>query len=258
MKDGNFPPSQWGELIFTAAYLSNGSPHSTLGGATPYFRVHNKEADLWRLRAIGARAFVHRETYTRKLDDRAFEGKLCGFSQDSRAYRIYNPAKSTIVESHNMTFLETPAYSLPLGIASEDYYYERDILQFTSALDEPSMAEDTFDGEDFYSAMEQEARMQRLQQEVRRLSRMNATYRELPISPQPFSASPEVGSDNSGVTSPSIVRGTTGEPEDASPAAAPTASTTPAAEMPQQQHESGGVLRSLEPVRGTAPSTKTP
>ena len=35
------------------------SPHSALGGATPYFRMHNEEADLSGLRAIGARAFVH-------------------------------------------------------------------------------------------------------------------------------------------------------------------------------------------------------
>ena len=104
MKDGNFPPSLWGELIFTVAYLPNRSPHSALGVATPYFRMHNKEADLSGLRAIGARAFVHRETYTRKLDDRAFERKLCGFGQDSRAYRIYNPAKGTVVESRNVTF----------------------------------------------------------------------------------------------------------------------------------------------------------
>ena len=162
MKDGNFPPSLWGELFFTVAYLSNGSPHSPLGGAMPYFRMH-KEADLSRVRAIGARAFVYRETYTRKLGDRAFEGKLCGFSQDSRAYRLYHPAKGTVVESPKVTFLETPAYSLPLGVTSEDYHYEGDVLRFMSALDGPLMAEDTFDGVDFCSAMEQEARMQRLQ-----------------------------------------------------------------------------------------------
>ena len=192
MKDSSFTPSMWVELIFMAAYLSNRSPHSALGGATPYFRMRNKESDLSRLRAIGVRAFIHRETYTRKLDDRAFEGKLWGFSQDSRAYRIYNPAKGTVVESRNMTFLETPAYSLPLGVTSEDYHYKGDVLRFTSALDGHLMAEDTFDGKDFCSAMEQEARMQRLRQEVRRLSRMNATYRELPTSPQPISASPGV------------------------------------------------------------------
>ena len=191
--------------------------------------MNNKGADLSGLRAIGARAFVHRETYTRKLDDRAFEGKLCGFSQDSRAYRIYNPAKDTVVESRNVTFLETPAYILPLGVTSENYHYEGDVLRFTSALDGPLMAEETFHGEDFCSAMEQEARMQRLRQEVRRLSRMNTTYRELlPTSPQPLSAFPGVALDNSGVASPSIVPGTMGEPEDASPGAAPIAPTTPA------------------------------
>ena len=58
---------------------------------------------------------------------------------------------------------------------------------------------------------------------------MNATYRELPTSPQHLFVSPGVVSDNSGVTSPSIVPGTTEEPEDASPGAAPTAPTTPAA-----------------------------
>ena len=140
MKGSNFPPSLWGELIFTAAYLSNRSPHSALGGATSYFRMHNKEADLSGLRAIGARAFVHRETYTRKLDGRTFEGKLCGFSQDSRAYKIYNPAKGTVVESRNVTFLETPAYSLPLSVTTEDYHYEADVLRFTSALGGPLIA----------------------------------------------------------------------------------------------------------------------
>lgn len=45
------------------------------------------------LRVFGARACVHNERYTKKLEDRVFEGKLCGFSQDSRAYRVYNPSK---------------------------------------------------------------------------------------------------------------------------------------------------------------------
>ena len=113
--------------------------------------MHNKEADLSWLPAIGAREFVHRETYTRKLGGRVFEGKLCGFSLDSRAYRIYNPVKGPVVESRNVTFSETPLYNLPLGVTSENYHYEGDVLRFTSVLDGPSMAEDTFDGEDFCS-----------------------------------------------------------------------------------------------------------
>ncbi|CAM9568805.1 unnamed protein product, partial [Hapterophycus canaliculatus] len=56
MKDGNFPPSMWGELFFTATYLCNRSPHSALGGHTPYFKMHDKQADISGLRVIGARA----------------------------------------------------------------------------------------------------------------------------------------------------------------------------------------------------------
>ncbi|CAN0581566.1 unnamed protein product [Ectocarpus sp. 12 AP-2014] len=53
----------WGEIMLTAAYLLNRSPHSALGGATPY-----KSPDLSGLRVIGARAFVHHERYRKKLE----------------------------------------------------------------------------------------------------------------------------------------------------------------------------------------------
>ena len=229
MKDGNFLPSLWGELLFTAAYLSNRSPHPALGGATPY----TKGCTTRRQTSRDCEPSEPEHSFTarpiRGSWTTGLRGKLCGFSQDSRAYRIYNPAKGTVVESRNVNFLETPAYSLSLGVTSEDYLYEGDVLRFTSALDGPLMAEDTFDEEDFCSAMEQEARMQRLRQEVRRPSRMTATYRELPTSLQPLSASLGVASDNSGGASPSIVPGITGGPEGASPGAAPTAPTTPVA-----------------------------
>ena len=111
------------------------------------------------------------------------------------------------------------------------------------------MAEDTFDGEDFCSTIEQKIRMQRLRQEIRRFSRINATYRELLTSPQPLSASPGVASDNSGVASPSIVPGTTVKPEDAFPGAAPTAPTTPAAGNAPIASRTG---RCLEVTRASA------
>ncbi|CAM9993083.1 unnamed protein product, partial [Sphacelaria rigidula] len=92
LRDGDFPPFMWGELMLTAAYLANRSPHSMLGGATPYSRMYIKTPDLSRLRVIGARAFVHHERYKKKLEDAAFEGKLCGFGLDSKTYRVHNPS----------------------------------------------------------------------------------------------------------------------------------------------------------------------
>ena len=206
MKDGDFPPFMWGELMFTATYLANRSPHSTLEGATPYSKMHNLEPDLTGLRAIGARAFVHRETYTKKLEDRAFVGKLCGYSHNSKAYRIYNPAKGTVVERRNVTFLETPAYTLPPDVTTEDYHYEEDVLRFTSALDSSLLEEDLFTPNCDLSSAELEGQVQRLRQEVRRLSKINAAQ-----SPSPSStpASPGVAVDQRDAG--------TREPEPASP-----------------------------------------
>ena len=65
LKDGNFPPNMWGELFFTAVL--------TLRGRTPFFKMHDKEADLSALRAIGSRAFVYIETHTPKLGNKAWE-----------------------------------------------------------------------------------------------------------------------------------------------------------------------------------------
>ena len=89
------------------------------------------------LRAIGSRAFVHIKTHTTKLGDKAWEGKLCGFSQNSWAYRIYHPAKVTVVESRNVTFLETPPYShLPTKgldyVDNDEEAYARDVIDYTS------------------------------------------------------------------------------------------------------------------------------
>ena len=60
--DSDLPKYFWGQLMLTAAYLSNRSPHSALGMETPYKKLYGKEADLSILKIIGARAFVHIET----------------------------------------------------------------------------------------------------------------------------------------------------------------------------------------------------
>ena len=128
----------------------------------PYFKMHNKEADLSGLRAIGVRAFVHRETYTRKLDDRAFEEAVRIQSgqqglqdlQPSQGHGRGKPQRDLFGDAGIWPAPGRHVRRLPLR--------EGDVLRFTSALDGPLMAEDTFDGEDFCSAMEQETRMQRL------------------------------------------------------------------------------------------------
>ena len=76
---------------------------------------------LTHLRTIGARAFVHYERHRDKLEDKAWEGRLVGYSKDSKAYRIYNSTTRQVVESRNVTFIECPDHSIvPTAAATED------------------------------------------------------------------------------------------------------------------------------------------
>lgn len=98
LEDGGFLRNLRGDMLFTAFYISNRSPHSAL-------------TEMIYIR-LAARVSIYIETQGAKLDDRVYEENLVGFSTDSRTSHIYNPTIKT-VESRNVIFLETPAYSVP-------------------------------------------------------------------------------------------------------------------------------------------------
>lgn len=101
------PQFLWRELMQTAVYLMNKVPHAALDNTTPYKAPHGEDASRHR-----GQGFVHVETHTKKLDPQAWEGRLVGYSMESKAFHIYNPAKNNVKESRNATFIETP-YMLP-------------------------------------------------------------------------------------------------------------------------------------------------
>ena len=65
--DSGLPKVFRGELMQMAVFLSNRSPHVTLKIGTPYKALYGKDAYLGHVRVIGSRAFVHHETYTKKI-----------------------------------------------------------------------------------------------------------------------------------------------------------------------------------------------
>ena len=113
LADSGLPKFLWGELMFTAAFLSNRAPYSAIGMQSPYKMLHGREPDLRLLRVIGARAFVHVEMHTKKLNVRAVEGRFVGYSSNSKSYRVYILGTRRIVESGNVVFIETPSRLLP-------------------------------------------------------------------------------------------------------------------------------------------------
>ena len=78
----------------------------------PFKMLHGEEANLSHLCVIGARTFVHIKD-SRKLDAAAWEGKVCGFSEESKSYRAWNSIFRRVVDSRNVIFIETPPHLLP-------------------------------------------------------------------------------------------------------------------------------------------------
>ncbi|CAN0073645.1 unnamed protein product, partial [Sphacelaria rigidula] len=56
LADSGLPTFLCGELMFTAAYLANRSPHSALDMQSPHKMLKGTEPDLKHLRVVGARA----------------------------------------------------------------------------------------------------------------------------------------------------------------------------------------------------------
>ena len=113
LADSGLPKFLWGYLMFTAAFLGNRAPHSAIGMQSPYRLLHGTEADLRLLRVVGARASVHIEKHSQNLELKAVEGRLVGYSNNSKSYRIYTPVIRCIMESRNVIFIETPSRLLP-------------------------------------------------------------------------------------------------------------------------------------------------
>ena len=143
--DSGLPHVRWGELMQAAVYVSNKVPHAALANATPYNVLYGKDAHLGHLRAIGARAFVNAETHTRTLEHRAWEGRLVGYSVDSKYFGVYNSSTRSVRESRNVIFIETPSVlpepDLVSGFDEGEFTYDdyddmvRDVRNYTSKLD---------------------------------------------------------------------------------------------------------------------------
>ena len=82
--------------MLTGVYLSNRAPHAEFANAMPYNTLYGKDYQLVHLRAIWARAFVHVEAHTKKLDLRAWERRHVGYIVDSKSFRVNNPATRSV------------------------------------------------------------------------------------------------------------------------------------------------------------------
>ena len=96
----------WGEVIITATYLKNRSPtRSTTYNKTPYEVWTGRKPSLKHLQIFGSTAysFIPKEKRT-KMDSKTQKVIFVGYSEDSKAYQLYDPVSKKIIRSRDVHF----------------------------------------------------------------------------------------------------------------------------------------------------------
>ena len=110
--------------------MKNRSPSQK--GVTPYERANREKPNLWHLRVIGSRAWVHvPEKQRKKLNDRAWQGIFVGY-EGRNLYRIYHPLTRKIHKTRDVDIDEGLLYDKsevnPWEFADEEWENSDDSL----------------------------------------------------------------------------------------------------------------------------------
>jgi transposase InsO family protein len=99
--------SFWGDAVATSVYILNRCPTSALDMMTPYKAWYEKNPNVNHFRVFGCVAYVHIVDQKRqKLDPKSESCIFVGYSEQSKAYRLYNPLTNSIFVSRDVIFDE--------------------------------------------------------------------------------------------------------------------------------------------------------
>jgi hypothetical protein len=136
MHDQNLPMIMWAEASMTTVYIQNMSPHKILKNMTPKESFTRVKPRVGHFRIFGCSVYFHvpKEKRT-KLDPSCIKGTFMGYSESSKAYRIYIPSQRQIEVSRDVTFEEEIAFR-----RSREYHMKIDIEKKEETIPSPPSA----------------------------------------------------------------------------------------------------------------------
>ena len=102
----------WRYALYTAVYLRNRSPTNALESVTPYHAWRGDKPDLSHLKTFGCRAYMHLDKHKRnKLQSRSIPVIFVGYTNEAKAWRVYDPGSKKEHTSRDVTVHESVAGS---------------------------------------------------------------------------------------------------------------------------------------------------
>ena len=107
LNEKNMPRCFWADAVFTAVYLINRSPTTSVHIITPEEAWSGRKPDLSHLRIFGCVCYVHILSELRsKLDANSGKYLFVGYSLEQKGYRCYNPITKELRVSRDVVFDE--------------------------------------------------------------------------------------------------------------------------------------------------------
>jgi hypothetical protein len=112
LKDKCLSNTFWVEAVACSTYLLNRSPTTSLKMKVPQEAWSGTKLNVAHLRTFGCIAYTHIPSELRKkLDDRSEKCIFTGYSETSKAYRLYNPISKKLILNRDVKFLENQFWS---------------------------------------------------------------------------------------------------------------------------------------------------
>lgn len=112
LKAKNLPNSFWAEAVATTVHLLNISPTKAVWNHTPFEAWYDKKPVVSNLRIFGSIADAHVSAEKRqKLDDKSVKCIFIGYSEESKAYHLYNPLTQQIYVNRDVIFDENSCWN---------------------------------------------------------------------------------------------------------------------------------------------------
>ncbi|BBH02600.1 ADP glucose pyrophosphorylase large subunit 1 [Prunus dulcis] len=101
------PKKFWPEAVNWSSHILNRCPTHAVKSVTPEEAWSSKKPQVNYFKVFGCLAYVHTPDNLRtKLDDKSTKCVMLGVSEESKAYRLYNPETQKIIISRDVVFDE--------------------------------------------------------------------------------------------------------------------------------------------------------
>ena len=118
LNEGNLPKYFWADAINTACYVMNRVLIRPILDKTPYELLRGRKPNDSHVHVFRCKCYILNNSRDNlgKFDAKAEEGIFLGYSQSSKAYRVYNKRFIIVEESVHVTFDESYPKDVGKGI----------------------------------------------------------------------------------------------------------------------------------------------